>query len=137
MSVYSSRLSQWAHAVSLANIPANVTADINLRILDIIGVSLAASSMPTGDVIRRAVRNMGSGAGGCVLGFGDTSSPMLAALANGTLAHCRDSDDTHNESVSHISAPGVATTPSLGGADNSTGADHLMACVYGNENRPG
>src|SRR3546814_13553311 len=125
MSVYSSRLSQWAHAVSLANIPANVTADINLRILDIIGVSLAASSMPTGDVIRRAVRNMGSGTGGFVLGFGDTSSPMLAALANGTLAHCLDYDDTHKESVSHIRPTAVAAALTIRGAVKVTGADIL------------
>src|SRR5581483_5682077 len=64
---------------------------------------------------------------------GGTAAAPFAALANGTLAHCLDFDDTHIGAVTHTSAPVWAATLALGeelGADEAT---MLRAYVAGFE----
>lgn len=63
-------------------------------ILDTFGVILAASSMePAAQGVARIVQESGGAAESTVLGFGGRAPAMMAALANGALAHCLDYDD--------------------------------------------
>ena len=65
--------------------------------------------------------------------FGGTAAAPVAALANGTLAHCLDFDDTYVKAVSHMSAPIWAATLAEG---EEAGADEgamLAAFVTGFE----
>jgi 2-methylcitrate dehydratase PrpD len=55
--------------------------------------------------------------------FGRPAPAPFAALANGTLAHCLDFDDTHMPSITHTSAPVWAAALAAGeaaGADETT-----------------
>ncbi len=65
--------------------------------------------------------------------FGGSAAAPFAALANGTLAHCLDFDDTYVRAITHTSAPVWAATLALG---EEIGADEgamLAAFVTGFE----
>ena len=63
-------------------------------ILDTLGVILAASGMePAAEGVARIVRESGGAPDCTLLGFGGKGPAVMAALANGSLAHCLDYDD--------------------------------------------
>ncbi|MEZ5670130.1 MAG: MmgE/PrpD family protein [Alphaproteobacteria bacterium] len=63
-------------------------------IIDIFGVILAASGMePAARSVTEIVREAGGSAECTLLGFGGRAPALMAALANGALAHCLDFDD--------------------------------------------
>ena len=63
-------------------------------ILDTLGVSLAASGMePAAQGVACIVRESGGAPDCTLLGFGGKAPALMAALANGALAHCLDYDD--------------------------------------------
>jgi 2-methylcitrate dehydratase PrpD len=123
----------WLAHLKFSDIPDVVVADAKLRMLDIIGASLAASAAPVGAVARRAALRLGSGAESSILGFGDRVPAASAALANGTMAHSLDYDDTHNESVIHVSAPIVTTALAMGQKVKADGKATLTAAIGGAE----
>jgi len=55
--------------------------------------------------------------------FGGTAPASMAALVNGTYAHCLDFDDVHFPSLSHLSAPTWAAVLALG---TEIGADQRL-----------
>jgi 2-methylcitrate dehydratase PrpD len=123
----------WLERLAFADIPETVLADAKLRVLDTIGVSLAASASSVGDVARRTALRLGRGDESTILGFGDRVPASSAALVNGTLAHALDFDDTHNESVIHVSAPIVTTATAIGEMRRCGGRELLVAAVGGAE----
>lgn len=63
-------------------------------ILDTLGVMLAAGGMePAARSVIDFVRESGGRAESTILGFGERVPAMMAALANGAMAHCLDFDD--------------------------------------------
>lgn len=136
MTTYTDALVRWSAQLSSSDIPEDVWDDAKLRVLDIIGTSLAATTTDAGQVVRHAAMNPmlgGGGVGSHILGFGDETSPTAAAVANGTLAHALDFDDTHNETMIHVSAPIVTTALTYGEAVAATGRDVLLAVCAGRE----
>lgn len=129
----SEQLAGWAAQLAFSDIPDPVIEDQKTRVLDILGVTLAASAMPRSEPVRRAALRLGSGDESRIIGFGDRTSAASAAVANGALAHALDYDDTHNESVVHISAPVISTGLTLGEALRSDGQTVLAAMVAGAE----
>ncbi len=100
----SETLAAFAVEVRFDSLPAAVVAKVKLHLLDVLGVALAGASMEFGG----RARGVGVGLGGSptctVIGFKDRLPAAWAALVNGTLAHGLDYDDTHTESVVHVSA---------------------------------
>ncbi len=129
----SRQAAEWSLSLTIGAIPEQVLADTKLRVLDILGVSLAASTTDVGRVVRDAAICLGAGDEARVIGFGDRLSAASAAVANGTLAHTLDYDDTHNRSVIHVSAPSVATALTAGEAVAADGAMTLAALIAGSE----
>ncbi len=123
----------WLAGLSVEDIPKAVVADSKLRFLDVIGVSLAASAAPVGEVARRTALRLGRAEEATVLGFGDRVPATSAALANGTMAHALDFDDTHNESVIHVSAPVVTSALAAGELAKASGKAVLTAAIGGAE----
>ena len=62
-------------------------------LLNIFGVTLAGSVAQTSDIICDYAREVGSGDQATILGRGERSTPTLAALVNGTMAHVLDFDE--------------------------------------------
>lgn len=123
----------WLAGLVYDDIPAAVVADAKLRFLDIIGVSLAASAAPAGAIARRTALRLGAGQEAQILGFGDRVPAASAAMANGTMAHALDFDDTHNESVIHVSAPVVSAALAAGQLTKADGKSVLAAAIAGAE----
>ncbi|MDH3704075.1 MAG: MmgE/PrpD family protein, partial [Alphaproteobacteria bacterium] len=130
---YSDEIAQWAAGLTFDAIPDAVIADEKLRVLDILGVALAASTLPATAPVRTAALRLGAGEESRMWGYGDRSTAASAAIVNGALAHALDYDDTHNKSVVHISGPVVTTGLTLGEALHADGQSALTAIVAGAE----
>ena len=87
------RLAAFTAGLRFEALPADVLASARLRTLDVIGLALAASTFDFAAPVIAAVE---AGSGPCtIIGTRRTAGPAAAALANGTLAHGLDFDDTH------------------------------------------
>lgn len=76
------------------DLPAAAREAAKKSILDTLGVMLAASGMePAVQGVIEVVRESGGTPECTILGFGGRAPAMMAALANGALAHCLDYDD--------------------------------------------
>src|SRR4029450_9815759 len=115
------RPAEFTASLTFAAVPPDVVASVGLRTLDIIGLALAASTRDTAPSILGMLESWGA-AGGCtVIGAKRTASPPLAVLANGSLAHSLDFDDTHAASITHASAVVVPVALALGEAGGLDG----------------
>ncbi len=138
MPTLSEQAASWIKNVQYADLPAEVIEDTKFRVLDYIGLILAAASMPIGKTFRDGVlevEGLGNtrGNGATIIGFGDTTSPLWAAIANGGMSHALDYDDTHNETVNHITGPVASTALSLGESLGISGKEFLTTIAAGNE----
>jgi 2-methylcitrate dehydratase PrpD len=76
------------------DLPAVAIDAAKKSILDLLGVTLAASgTVPAIRGVMELVREHGGRPQCSVLGFGDRVPPIMAAFANGAMAHCLDFDD--------------------------------------------
>lgn len=76
------------------DIPENAVEAAKKSILDTLGVVLAASGVePAVRGLAKVVMESGGTAESTVLGFGGRAPAMMAAFANGAMAHCLDFDD--------------------------------------------
>lgn len=83
-----------AAAVRYEGLPVQVREAAKQSILDTLGVILAASGMePAVQAVIEIVRETGGTPDCTLLGFGGKAPALMAAFANGALAHCLDYDD--------------------------------------------
>ena len=81
--------------------------------MDAMGLSLAGAETPFGKSMRAAAVAL-SPPGECrLLGTGDKVGVTTAAFANGAFSQALEFDDTHNESIVHMSSPAVAAALAL------------------------
>jgi len=128
-----SEVAAWAAGLSFADLPGDVVATTKLRVLDVIGLSLAGSTTPLGRSVRAGVRAMAPGGSSRVWGAGDRTAAPFAAFANASFAQALEFDDTHNESIVHMSSPSVATALALAETRRIGGRELLLAVAIGNE----
>jgi 2-methylcitrate dehydratase PrpD len=127
------RLADFTAALEFDALPAEVVASARLRTLDILGIALAATTLETAPSILGALEGWG-GSGDCtVFGTKQTATVPLAILANGSLAHSLDYDDTHAASITHASAVVVPVALALGEAAGLDGRAMITAAVAGYE----
>lgn len=127
------RLARFAAARRSDPPPAAVRADVPRRVLDALGLCLAAVELPSS----RAVLDHVTGAGGAgqsrVVGLPGRFPAAQAAFANGVLAHSLDYDDTHLPSVLHPSASVVPAALAVAERTGASGADLVTAVAVGLE----
>jgi len=68
-----------------------------------------------------------------VWGSADRTAAPFAAFANASFAQALEFDDTHNESIVHMSSPSVAAALALAETRRISGRDLLVAVAVGNE----
>jgi 2-methylcitrate dehydratase PrpD len=129
----SSDLAQWASRVSFDDLPSDVVRATKWRVLDVIGLSLAGAATPFGRSVRDAAVAMSPAGPSRVLGTGDRVSVTMAAFANGAFSQALEYDDTHVESIVHMSSPSVAAALALADTTLVSGRDLLTAIAVGNE----
>ena len=129
----SRRMAEWTSTLRFEDLPADVVAATKRRVLDIIGLSLAGAATDLGRSTRDAMIAL-SPPGPCtILGTGNRVGSGSAALANGTFSQALEYDDTHNESIVHMSSPSVAAALALSETTRVTGRDLIVGVAVGNE----
>ena len=110
-----------------------VAANVRDRILDVLGVALAAKGEDAGRATLALVRSQGGVAESTVWGHPDRLPASASALVNGTHCHALDFDDTHLPSVLHPSASVVPAALAAAEAADAGGAELMTAVAVGNE----
>ena len=129
----SATLARWTSALHFEELPADVVDATRRRVLDIVGLSLAGAATDIGRSTRAAAVAL-SPPGPCtILGTGDRVGVTNAALANGTFSQALEYDDTHNESIVHMSSPAVAASVALSEIAPISGRELIAAIAVGNE----
>jgi len=129
----STELANWAAGVTFDHLPADVVASTKLRVMDVIGLALAGAETDFGRSVHEAALAL-SAPGPCtILGFGDRVGVATAAFANGAFSQALEYDDTHNESIVHMSSPAVAAALALAEFTEVSGRDFITAIAIGNE----
>jgi 2-methylcitrate dehydratase PrpD len=123
--------------VTFEDLPEDVVVATKLRVMDVIGLALAGAETEFGRSVRAAALAISgaiSTAGPCrILGFGDRVGVTTAAFANGAFSQALEFDDTHNESIVHMSSPAVAAALALSEYTPVSGRDLITAIAIGNE----
>jgi len=113
-------------------LPPEVVNAARLCLTDWMAVALGAATEPAGRIVRKTIEGWHSSGRASVL-FGGSAAAPMAALANGTLAHCLDFDDTYVDAITHTSAPVWAATLALGEEIGAEESELLAAFVTGFE----
>lgn len=110
-----------------------VLADARLRLLDVVGISVAALGTEPARIAHELVQQWGGTPYAGAVGLPDRLPAPSAALVNGTLAHALDFDDTHVPSILHPSASVVPAALAAAEQSGASGRRLLAAIAVGNE----
>jgi 2-methylcitrate dehydratase PrpD len=133
MGSYSEALAGFVDQLHLDRIPREVEGKTKLIILDTLGIALASSTMDFGRMVTEVSKSLGGPQKSRIIGAPWRVAAANAALANGTLAHGLDYDDTLEEAVVHTGCCIVTTAMAVGEEMGSTGQQLLEAVVAGIE----
>lgn len=114
------QLGAFAAGTSYDDLPPEVVDSVKMRVLDILGIAAAASTLETSRSAREWVSSQGGTGAASAVGVPGRLPPNLAAFVNGVLAHSLDYDDTHLPSVLH---PSASVVPAALAAAERAGAD--------------
>lgn len=126
-------VSRFAAGVRDGEVEDSILQDARRRVMDIIGIALAASGMEPTRVVRAVVESWGGEGQASIIGSDDRCPAASVALVNGTLAHALDYDDTHLPSVLHPSAAVVPAALAAAEASGASGRDLLTTAAAGDE----
>lgn len=102
------RFAEFVVETRLDAVPAEERRLAGVAMLDGLGVAMAATVEPPGQMIVEYVRELGGNPQASVIGGGFKTNAAGAAWANGTLAHCLDFDD-----VGGFGHPTVVLLPAI------------------------
>lgn len=126
-------VADFAARLSPSQLPESVVAAARRHVLDILGISAAASTQPFGRRFRRLSLPQPGQGGATALGLEQPCPTEDAALVNGVLAHGLDFDDTYQPGIVHIGAVVIPTALAVGEASNRSSDEILAGVVLGYE----
>lgn len=133
MDTYSQIIGRFAGALKLGDVPAEVVQKAKLVFLDTLGIALASSTMDFGKMVSRAAEKLGGANHSLVIGASRRVAAANAVIANGTLAHGLDYDDTLEEAIVHTGSCAWMTALAVGEEVGAGGAAVLEAAIAGTE----
>ncbi len=133
MATAAQRFAQFALELELDAVPDEVVEAAKLHVLDVIGCGLAAHGLGIAGEGRATMSELGGEAEAAVIGLDARLPVPNAAFANAMLCHGLDFDDTHSDSVSHVSTVVVPAAAALAEARGASGRELLTAIIAGNE----
>jgi 2-methylcitrate dehydratase PrpD len=128
-----SELAGWVAAIRFDDLPGDVVETTKLRILDVLGLALAGTETRFGRSIRAGAVAISPPGPSRILGSGDKVGLTAAAFANASFPQALEFDDTHNESIVHMSSPSVAAALALAETRAVTGRDAILAVAISSE----
>ena len=127
------RLAAFAVALRHDDVPSAVRTRAVVHVLDAVGCAYAASALDEGTEARTVAIAQGGTAAAAVIGTRVRLPAPGAALANGTLMHALDYDDTHPPSICHITTVVAPAALAVAAATGASGAELVTAYVAGCE----
>jgi 2-methylcitrate dehydratase PrpD len=124
---------EWTTGLALEDIPDDVVDAAKLHLLDTLGCGLAATALEVATEGRRTMADLGGDDEATVIGRQTGLPAANAAFANAMACHGLDYDDTHSESVAHVSVVVGPATLAAAEAAGAGGREALAALVAGNE----
>jgi 2-methylcitrate dehydratase PrpD len=125
----SSRLSEFTYNLRLKDVPGDVVDRVKLHILDTLGIMMATYDLDDVKKVVNVARILGGLPESTIIGYGFKVSAPNAALANASMAHSVDYDDTHLGSGIHQSCTAIPTALAIGERVNASGKDVLEAVI--------
>jgi 2-methylcitrate dehydratase PrpD len=114
-------------------IPAPATAKAAVLMLDTLGSCLASSREDFGRAVLDSAERLGGPQESTLIGTKAKAGAASAALANATLAHGLDFDDTREDAIVHTGCVAVTTALAVGEAVGASGRAVLEAMIAGVE----
>ncbi|HEX6436006.1 MAG TPA: MmgE/PrpD family protein [Candidatus Binatia bacterium] len=133
MEPYSQAIGRFVHGLSIGDIPPSIQKKAKLVYLDTLGVALASSTMDFGGMVTRVAQALGGAPNSRLIGCANKVAAANAVLANGTLAHGLDYDDTLEEAIVHTGCCAGMTALAVGEEVGADGRSVLEAAVAGTE----
>ena len=133
MTTAAERIAAFTTSLEYDDIPQPVVEAAKLHVLDTLGCGLAASALGIATEGRTAMAELGGEPQASVIGHDGTLPAPSAAFANAMLCHGLDYDDTHSDSVAHVSTVVVPAAAAAGETHDVGGQELLAAIVAGNE----
>ena len=127
------RLARFVVGLSLDRVPEPVTAKAALLALDTLGNALAAAREDFGVAVLGVAERLGGAAESALLSRRARVATANAVLANATLAHGLDFDDTREDAIVHTGCVAVTTALAAGEAVGAGGRGVLEALIAGVE----
>jgi len=123
------RLARFVRALRLGDVPAPVVAQAQLLALDTLGSCLASSTMDFGRAVLATAEALGGPDESSLVGRPVRVAAANAVLANGTLAHGLDFDDTREDAIVHTGCVAVTAALACAEAADASGARALEALI--------
>jgi 2-methylcitrate dehydratase PrpD len=123
------RLARFVVALEPKDLPAPVAGQAGLLALDTVGCCLASARYDFGRAVCRTAERLGGKPESTVVGGAVRLAAANAVLANATLAHGLDFDDTREDAIVHTGCVAVPTSLAVGEATGASGRAALTAIV--------
>ncbi len=133
METFAETLASFAAGLTPGTVPRAVTEQAGRLLLDTAGVTLAAVPDDFAESVQTVARTLGGPPESSLWGATEQIGMAAAVLANGTLAHGLDYDDTLEEAIVHTGSCCVTAAVAAGEARHASGAEVLAAIVAGVE----
>lgn len=128
----SQQIAAYAAGALTREFPPEVTRMAKGALIDVMGVAIGAWDDECVRPVRRVVEAWGA-PGNAQIIMGGRTKPAFAALANGTMAHAMDYDDSHQMGAGHISCVCGSTALAMAGQLGCNEKDTLAAFITGFE----
>ena len=126
-------LARYVNASRFEALPAAVVHEARRALVNWAGCAIGASGHPTVDIAWNAMRPFAGAAQATLLGRGERTDILNAALVNGISSHVLDFDDTHPDTFVHPSGPVASAILALAELRNASGRELVNAFVAGVE----
>ena len=133
MEPYSQAIARFLSGLKLADVPLAVVDKAKLVFLDTLGIALASSTMDFGRMVSNVAQKLGGAAASRLIGSTVKVAAANAVLANGTLAHGLDYDDTLEAAIVHTGCCAGMTALAVGEETGASGRAVLEAAIGGTE----
>jgi 2-methylcitrate dehydratase PrpD len=127
------RYARFVLGSSLHDLPASVVDRAGLLTLDTLGSCLASCRQDFGRAVLQTAERLGGPPESTLIGSKARVGAASAVLANATLAHGLDFDDTREDAIVHTGSVAVTTALAVGEALGASGRAVLEAIVAGVE----
>jgi 2-methylcitrate dehydratase PrpD len=123
------RFARFVVALETKDVPTHVADKAGLLTLDTLGCCLAAVRYDFGRAVRATAERLGGNPESTIVGGSVRVAAANAVLANATLAHGLDFDDTREDAIVHTGSVAVTTSLAVGEAAGASGRAALTAVV--------